>query len=102
MTSDTAVKLSYSRAALTLLAIGSAVRSLRPGLSEVQYSYVINEVYELVRYDPKQDEPIQSVERINADTVEAFVTQLVSTYLTKLEIRIGQQVLYEKDSEYWC
>lgn len=102
MTSETAAKLSYSRAELTLLAIGSAVRILRPGLSEVQYSYVTNEVYELIRYDPKQDEPIQPIERINADTIEGFVTQMVSTYLTKLEISIGQQVLYEKDNESWC
>lgn len=102
MTSETAAKLSCSREKLTLLAIDAAVRTLRPGLSEVQYSYVINEVYELIRYDPKQDEPVQPIERINADTVEAFVTQMVSGYLTTLEIRIGQQVLYEKDDRQWC
>lgn len=102
MTSDTAAKLSYCREELTILAIDAAVRSLRPGLSEVQYSYVTKEVYELVRHDPKQDMPVQSTERINVDTVEGFVTQMVSTYLTKLEISIGQRVLYEKDTDSWC
>lgn len=102
MISDTARRLSYSRTELTLLAIDSAVRKLRPGLNEGQYSYVIKEVHELARHDPKQDMPVQPKELINPDTIESLVDQMVLTYLTKLEISVGQSVLYWKDTEQWC
>jgi hypothetical protein len=81
-------------------AIEAEVRSKRPDLTEGHYLYVVREVYQLLCHDTEDALLEQPPDRWTPSLIEFHFVRKVSTYLTKLEIRTGQMVLYERSDDW--